>query len=139
MEATADPRPCISILLVEDEEAILQLLVTILDKKFPDLSLYTASNGKAGLELFTIHRADIVITDIKMPVMGGVQMADKIRAIKPDTKFIVLSGNQEKFVPQDSVESKFEFEHNIVKPVKLGLLFAAIEKCLGEIARDQSL
>lgn len=138
MESIADPRPLISILLVEDEEVILQLLVTILAKKFPGFALYTASNGRAGLELFTTHTPDIVITDIKMPEMGGVQMADKIRALKPDTKFIVLSGDQGKFVPQDSVENEFEFALNIVKPVKLGLLFAAIEQCLGEIAKQQS-
>lgn len=138
MESISDPMPSISILLVEDEEAILKLLVTILAKKFPAIALYTAGNGREGLELFTTHMPDIVITDIKMPEMGGVQMADRIRNIKPDTKFIVLSGDQGKFSSQDSVENEFEFELNIVKPVKLELLFAAIEKCLGEIARPQS-
>ena len=138
MEAIADSIPSVSILLVEDEEAILKLLVTILARKFPDFALYTAGNGREGLELFTTLRPDIVITDIKMPEMGGVQMADKIRALKPDTKIIVLSGDQSRFVPQDSVENEFEFELNIVKPVKIGLLFAAIEKCLGEIAQQQS-
>jgi len=136
MESTADTRPSISILLVEDEEVILQLLVTILAKKYPDFALYTAGNGREGLDLFTAHRPDIVITDIKMPVMGGVQMADKIRALKPETKFIVLSGEPENSAPQDSVKN--EFDLNIMKPVKLGLLFAAVEQCLGGIPRPQS-
>jgi len=132
----ADPVPAVSILLVEDEESVLQLLATILTRKFPGATLYTAINGRTGLELFKSHIPDIVITDIKMPEMGGVQMADKIRAIKPDTKFIILTGDPGKSVHQDSIEKEFEFDHYIMKPVVFGVLFAAIEQCLAEIGRQ---
>ncbi len=123
----------ISILLVEDDRDALNVLTVILTKKFPDVVLYTSNNGRTGLELFKTHTPDIVITDINMPEMSGVQMADKIRAIKPDTKFIVLSGDTERLILQDSVEKGFEPAHNIVKPVNFGVLFAAIEQCIGEI------
>jgi YesN/AraC family two-component response regulator len=130
----ADPAP-VSILLVEDEEAILKLLVTILARKFPDIVLSTAVNGRIGLELFKAHRPDIVITDIKMPEMGGVQMADKIRAIKSDTKFIILTGDPGKSLDQ---VSGFGFDHYIMKPVVFGALFAAITQCLAEIGQQHS-
>jgi YesN/AraC family two-component response regulator len=133
MESIADP---VSILLVEDEEAILKLLASILTSKFPGVVLSTASNGRTGLELFKSHLPDIVITDIKMPEMGGVQMADKIRAIKPDTKFIILTGDSGKSVHQDS--KGFGFDHYIMKPVVFGVLFAAIEQCLAGIAQQRS-
>jgi len=123
----ADPIP-VSILLVEDEEAILKLLATILARKFPDIILYTADNGRTGLEVFSAHLPEIVISDIKMPEMGGVQMADKIRAIKPDTKFIILTGDP---IDYYADEKAFGFDHYIMKPVAFGELFAAIEKCLG--------
>ena len=50
--------------------------------------IYTAINGRLGLELFKEHTPDIVITDINMSKMCGEQMAENIRAIKPDTKII---------------------------------------------------
>jgi len=120
--------PSSSILLVEDDKATLKLFAIILTKRFPYVALYTANNGRTGLELFKTHRPDIVITDINMPEMGGEQMADKIRAIKPDTKFIAVTGNSGKHVLQDSVEKRFEFDHYIVKPVNFKELIAAIEK-----------
>jgi|SRR6185369_6883717 len=138
MESMSVPAPSVSILLVEDEEAILRLLATMLARKFPGAALYTAINGRTGLELFKSHIPDIVITDIKMPVMGGVQMADKIRAIKPDTKFIILTGDPGKSVHHDSVEKGFGFDHYIMKPVVFGVLFAAIEQCLAGIAQQQA-
>jgi len=130
MEFMADPVPSVSILLVEDEDAILKLLTTILARKFSDVVFYTAVNGRTGLELFESHMPDIVITDIKMPEMGGVQMADKIRAIKPDTKFIILTGDPGRSTDQVPVEGEFGFDHYIMKPVVCGALFAAIEQCL---------
>jgi CheY-like chemotaxis protein len=136
MESISNPMPSISILLVEDDEVTLKLLTTILTRKFPDVALNTAINGRIGLELFKVHTPDIVITDMNMPEMGGVQMADKIRAIKADTRFIVLTGNTGKPVPQDSDEKRFEFDHNIAKPVGFQLLFAAIEQCIGEITQQ---
>ena len=115
-------------LIVEDDKATLKLLTIILTKKFPDVALYTASNGRTGLELFKIHRPDIVITDINMPDMGGEQMAAKIRAIKSDTKIIAVTGNSGKPVLRDSVENRFEFDHYIMKPINFKELIAAIEK-----------
>lgn len=137
MESMYNPMPLISILLVEDEELTLKPLATILIKKFPDIALYTAINGRTGLELFKKHTPDLVITDINMPEMGGVQMADKIRAIKPDTKFIVITSGTGKLVLQDSVEKELKINHYIVKPVSFGVLFAAIEQCLGGIAQQK--
>ncbi len=51
--------------------------------KFPDVELYTAENGKAGLDIFHEHAPDIVITDINMPVMDGIKMATEIKAAPP--------------------------------------------------------
>jgi CheY-like chemotaxis protein len=62
-------------------------------------------------------------------------MADKIRAIKPATKFIALTGTGGNPLLQESTEKDFEFDHYIVKPVLFQELFAAIEQCMGEIAQ----
>lgn len=117
-------RESISLLLVEDEALALKSLATTLSRKFPGATVHAAANGRQGLELFKAHAPDVVITDINMPEMGGGQMADEIRAIRPGTKFIAISG-----------ESRPEFERCIVKPVVFRELCAAIEQCLAEIGR----
>lgn len=129
----------VSVLLVEDEAFTLKPLTTILTKKFPEITLYTAMNGRAGLELFKTHMPDIVITDINMPEMDGLQMTGKIRAIKPDTKFIVITSGTKEFTLETTVEKEFEIDHFILKPVSLGALFTAIEQCIDGIASPQGM
>jgi YesN/AraC family two-component response regulator len=121
-------------LLVEDDVITLEIYTTILTKKYPDVPVYPAINGRAGFDLFKVHLPAIVITDIVMPEMDGVQLASKIRALKPETRFIFLTGNSQKNILHDLEGNEFEFYHHIVKPVNFGELFAAIEQCLGEIA-----
>jgi YesN/AraC family two-component response regulator len=137
MEPISGPMPSISALIVEDEKVTLELLAILLASKFPDVAFHTAINGRTGLELFKTHRPDIVITDLIMPEMGGAQMADRIRAIKPDTKFIFISGYTGKLLMEDSVEKEFVCDHFFVKPVCFPDFFAAIELCLAEIAHHQ--
>ena len=135
MESMTNPRQSFTVLLVEDDKTALDLLANILTKKYPNTALYTAINARTGLELFTTHVPDIVITDINMPDMSGVQMAAKIWAIKPGSKFIVITGNTEQHSLDNSIGAGFEIEHYIPKPIEFRLLFAAIEQCTGEISK----
>ena len=134
MESMANPGQSLSMLLVEDEEVSLALLANILGKKFSGIALHTANNGRKGLEIFNDHTIDIVITDINMPEITGLQMAKKIRTLKPESKFIFITGNTRKLPRHDSIAEDFEIEHYIAKPVDFKLLFAAIEQCIGEIS-----
>ena len=83
------PNYDISLLYVEDDcsarDQISRLLNHIVAK------LYVAGNGQEGLELYRAHLPDVVLTDIKMPVMNGLDMAREIRQIAPDCQIIVLS------------------------------------------------
>jgi YesN/AraC family two-component response regulator len=125
----------ISILIVEDEVAALELLAKIVPKKFPGVTLYTATDGRAALELFQAHKSDIVITDINMPKMNGVQLIAEIRAVRPDVQIIVLTGDTGKASLEASIGNGFEIDYYIVKPVDFGLLFAGIAECLGKTMR----
>ncbi len=136
MTAAAKPVNTVSILFVEDDELILELQASILAANFPDIVFYTAINGRLGLELFKAHMPEIVITDINMPELCGVQMCNSIRAIKPDTNLIAITGKSVKVVLQDHDGNEFEFDHVIVKPVSFQKLFAVVEQCMDEIARQ---
>jgi signal transduction histidine kinase/FixJ family two-component response regulator len=80
-----------TLLLVDDEEGIRKVLGIALE----DIGYHviTAENGRRGLELFREQRPAIVITDIKMPVMDGVDLLQRIKAENSDTEVIVLTGH----------------------------------------------
>jgi YesN/AraC family two-component response regulator len=126
----------LSLLIVEDDEDAREILVAIIPRKFPELAIYSAVNGKKGLELFKSHVPDIVVTDINMPEMDGIQMAGEIRAIKPDTRLIVVTADTGKAFLEKAAGEGFEINHCIMKPVDYRDLFAAIEKCRSEIQQS---
>lgn len=116
-----------SLLLVEDDDMVNMAIRRILARRFPEATIHTAENGMIGLELFKEHAPEIVITDINMPVMDGIEMAGKIRSINSGTKFIVLTGYSDKnFLERFS---EVGFDEYMVKPVDFMKLFAAVEKC----------
>jgi len=124
----------ISVLFVEDDGVILEVLVSVLAAQFPEVVFYTAVNGGLGLDLFKEHTPDIVITDINMPVLSGVQMCTSIRAVKPGTKFIAITGGPGPFVLHGSEENNFIFDHIIEKPLALQDLFTVVGQFIGEVA-----
>ncbi len=119
-----------SFLVVEDERSTLDLLISILTLKYPMVVIHSANNGMTALELFTQHAPKIVITDINMSGMNGLQLAEKIRALTPDAQIIALTGNSNKLSLHDSPEDEFPFAVKIMKPVVFQDLFAAIDRCL---------
>ncbi len=139
MESETNFYRTISLLFIEDDDVILELLSSMLTLKFPDVMLYTANNGRLGLELFKAHEPEIVITDINMSLMCGIQMSENIRAIKPETMIIAItgnspeSGNNGKFILSSLGVNPVEFDHIFVKPVNLSELFCVIEQFIGEI------
>ena len=138
MEPKTSPKTSISMLFVEDDELILDIQASLLIAKFPDVVLYTAVNGRLGLEIFKMHTPEIVITDINMSEMCGVQMSGNIRALKPDTKIIAMTGKTGQSLRMNSDDKEFEFDNIIVKPVILKELFSVIDRCIGEIEQNAS-
>jgi CheY-like chemotaxis protein len=128
----------ISLLVVEDCNITLQSYSVLLSMQYPDVTVYTACSGTTGLELFKAHLPDIVLTDLHMPHMDGREMAGKIRAIKPDTKLIVITGDNEKLELKDLAEKKLTFDLIIEKPIDFQNFFGAISQCIDEISHHGS-
>ncbi len=79
----------VSVLYVEDDVTLLKQMVDFLMKFFK--SVDNAQNGEDGLRLYIKNRYDIVITDIKMPIMDGFTMSKKIREINQNQEIIVIT------------------------------------------------
>ena len=83
----------LKVLLVEDEEKLASLLKNAIGDSFYSFTL--AKDGKEGLEKFLSHTPDIVITDIMMPNVTGLEMAKEIRKVDENTPIIILSAFSE--------------------------------------------
>lgn len=84
----------LKILLVEDEENLARLLKDAIGDNFYSFTI--AKDGVEGIELFKKIKPDIVITDIMMPRMSGLDMAKELKRINPKTPIIILSAFSEK-------------------------------------------
>lgn len=79
----------IKILYVEDEPDLRERIRIVLEMYITHVIV--AANGKEGLELFERHLPDIVVSDIKMPVMDGLELTKRIRKIAPETPVILTT------------------------------------------------
>lgn len=81
------------VLLVDDEELVVQGISSLIPwEKNGFRLLEPAYNGAEALERFRREPADIVITDIRMPLMNGLDLIRQLRAESPHTEYVVLSG-----------------------------------------------
>lgn len=79
------------ILIVDDEAVVRQGITRVLEKQ--DLSIHTATDGSEALEIMARHPISIVLLDIKMPGMDGIEVLRHIRAIYPETVVVMITGH----------------------------------------------
>ena len=125
----------ISLLYVEDEESIRENMVASLKRRVE--TLYSAENGKEGLALFKEFRPDLVITDIKMPIMNGLEMIKKIRAINSDTKIIMLSAHSDTKSLLEAID--IGVNGYILKPFQTKKLYGLLSDLANGIILDKTV
>lgn len=114
------------ILLMDDETSIVQLLTRLLQRS--DYKVTVALDGKEGMELYRNDPADLVIVDIFMPEMDGLEVIRQLKAEFPDVHLIAISG-----APKNLLHEAKELGANQIlrKPFNLDVLLQAIETELG--------
>ena len=105
----------VTVLFVEDNDNVRVGTYNILNTFF-DL-ITTAIDGQDGLEIYNYQRYDIVITDINMARMNGLDMIREIKKINPNQPTVIISAHQE----PDKIDEakKLGVDHYIVKPIVL--------------------
>ncbi|MDY6950611.1 MAG: response regulator [Thermodesulfobacteriota bacterium] len=79
------------VLIIDDEESIRKVLGVYLRSK--DYEVLTAPDGQEGIEVFQKERPPIVLTDIRMPGMDGIEVLERIKQFAPETEVIVVTGH----------------------------------------------
>jgi signal transduction histidine kinase/FixJ family two-component response regulator len=117
------------LLLVDDEPGIRRVLKVFLsDIGYPVL---TAASGEEAYQIFQDRRPSIVITDLKMSGMGGMDLLRRIKAADPDTEVIVITGHGDMDLAIESL--KLDAADFITKPIHTEALEIAIQRAAQKI------
>ena len=81
------------ILVIEDEAAIRRVLVKILSEESKSYEVEAAEDGLMGIEMIKSTDYDLVLCDIKMPKMDGVEVLEAVKKLKPETAMVMISGH----------------------------------------------
>ena len=100
----ARPSAAPRLVVVEDQAAIREMIVELLGRAPGPVVVGAAASGPEGLELVTRLDPDIVVLDIQMPGMGGIEFLRRLRRISARTKVLVFSARQEAHVIRNLVQ-----------------------------------
>ena len=122
----------INVLYVEDEDEVRVMTIDFLNNIFTNID--SASNGREGLNLFREKPYSIVITDIKMPKMGGREMLNEIRELDKDAVLIVMTASD-----SDTDASEIICDAYMNKPVKFMEFIEALEPLMDKILHKSAI
>lgn len=124
-----------TILLVDDEEDIRDVLgIYLTDIGY---TVTTAENGEAALRIFRASLPSIVLTDIKMPGMDGIELLRRIKRENPDTEVIMITGHGDMKLAVESL--KYEATDFVTKPINDEILEFALKRARERIAMRRQL
>lgn len=116
------------ILVIEDESAIRRVLVKILAEENDDYEVQEAEDGLSGIEIIKKEDFDLVLCDIKMPKMDGVEVLEAAKKIKPEVPFIMISGHGDLDTAVNTMRmGAFDY---ISKPPDLNRLLTTVRNAL---------
>jgi len=123
----------VTILYVEDDDDVREGYAKALRRISKEL--ITAQNGKLGLQKYKEHLPDIVVSDIKMPVMNGLDMLKAIKEINPHANIIFTTAHSESAYLLEAIE--LQVDGYLLKPVQKTALLKVVEKVAKQISLER--
>ena len=120
------------ILFVEDDIDVVDIVQTVLNSYFK-INAIVAYNGEDGFEQYLIHKPDLIISDLNLPGMCGLEMIEKIREIDNIVKIMVITGfgETDRLIRATTVGLCGFF----LKPVKLQDIINQIEEIISDASK----
>ena len=118
------------ILIVEDEPISLEMLSKTLKE---DYNVLTADNGKKGFELYKKFNPHVIISDLNMPIMNGIELIQKIRELDQNSKIIITTFKDDVQTLLQATELKL-FKY-LIKPIDFIALKNIIKESIEELNR----
>lgn len=125
------------LLLVDDEAMETEALGRIITRQYGDKTgVFTATNGKTAIAMAEEIRPDIVLMDIEMPGINGLDAAQSIRQMLPRTRIIIVTAYERFQYAQAAIA--LGAEGYLLKPVSNGGLFRLLDGAMEEIEKDRN-
>jgi len=122
----------IKIIAVDDEDIVLSFIQDALDDDHYHIRV--ANNGLTALEMIEKDPADLILTDIRMPQMDGIELMKRVRQIRPETGVIYMTGYANLNSAKDAIkQGAFDY---IMKPFELTEIRQAVEKAAKKILEE---
>ena len=125
------------LIIADDIQIIRAGIIAALSEALDDLIYYEAENGEAAFALAQKHKADLIITDIKMPVCDGLMLLEKLRAAGSEIPVIILSGFGEFEYAQKAL--KLGAVGYLLKPIDAFALCELVEKAQSKISQSRAI
>ncbi|WP_070001019.1 response regulator transcription factor [Cellulosilyticum sp. I15G10I2] len=122
----------IRVMIVEDEPPIMRVITKFIEAFSDEFQVVgTAINGKKAIELLETEEIDVVFTDIKMPVMDGLELTERIRVQKPETIVVIISGFQDFEYARKALQ--FQVYDYLLKPIAPDAINTVLSKIEKEV------
>jgi len=116
------------VLVVDDEASIRELLTRTL--ALTEYDVEAVADGRSGLERLRLGTYDLLIADLRMPVMDGLTLIREARRLQPTLKVIIITGNSTESSAIEAVN--LGVVGYLVKPFRVPQVLAAVSRALGE-------
>lgn len=121
-----DKLQTLKVLYAEDEEGIRKNIADSL--RYYVKEVFETSNGDEAYRIYQDKAPDIILSDIHMPILNGIELVKKIREQDRKTPIIMITAHIDKKYLMDAVE--LHMEKYLVKPIDLDILLQTLEKCV---------
>lgn len=126
------------LIFVDDEKIILESLLNLVNWKEYQYDVVGAfRDGEMAWQYLQEHEADIIVTDIDMPFMNGIEFLENLRAINSKTRCIFLTGYECFQYAQKAIQMK-AFDY-LLKPITKEALFEAVEEAARDIEHEENM
>lgn len=125
------------VLIADDEKNILLGIQAMIKREFPDFETFIAADGQEALDGILDIKPDIVITDIKMPRLDGIQLIKELQQKEIETSIVILSGYDDFTYAKEAIKHKVK--DYLLKPVNRSELFKTVNTIVEELEQSQKM
>lgn len=124
------------VLVVDDEKIEREGIKFLLSREEGEFEISEASNGRQALEILRNEEIDILLTDIKMPHMDGLELAKKAKEKKEELQIVIFSGYNDFSFAQEAI--RYGVKEYVLKPVDPDIFSETLEKVRSEIDKNKN-
>jgi DNA-binding NtrC family response regulator len=122
----------VALVIIDDNPLSVEFVAAALERE--DVKIYSACHPREGLSLVYKHRPQIVITDLALPDMNGLEVLDRVMKFDPETRVVIITAYPSKNMAEEA--HKKRAVDYLIKPVPLSLLRQRVGELIDAAQRE---